>query len=172
MVLTICLFVPHCESDAVTGLESRLNEICNDFEIDCQVVHLGPQDNNLETSSFQKRIDLGKETNSILDNQQLEKISRTNHIYLPQTHSGYLTTFLLIYRDGEPLIFYPQHGKSTKWITIDDFLDALREKREVIIIFRAARKVIEVMDSELEMYDLTTRKDFSKVIPEKNRNSL
>ncbi len=158
MSLNMLLVVPQEEREGADMLKSRLNEIRDSLGIEYMVVYLGPEDIRPDTSSFQERIDLGKETDKRLTNQQLKDIGIKNKMRLPESKSGYLYTFVMIYKENEPLIYYPQHRKRLLYsLTIDKFFDVLLAEKKWVVIPKISKKAIRVLESELELYGIAVQ---------------
>lgn len=74
-------------------------------------------------------------------------IPQMAHIKIPRTRTRYILIVLVIYRDDEPLVWYPQKKKGHEEISIEDFLRGLLEKSPAPSI--ASREITEILNAEI-----------------------
>jgi len=75
-------------------------------------------------------------------------IAQRAHLRIPRTGTGYITIVLLIYKDDEPLVWYPHKKARHEGIPIDDFLKSLWEERPIPSM--ASPGVTENLNAEIE----------------------
>ena len=70
-------------------------------------------------------------------------IAQKEHIRIPQTATGYVKTYLMIYRNNEELVWYPQYRKKSENISIETFLRALLEKNILSLASAETSKILK-----------------------------
>ena len=125
MGLKMILFVASGNDESrLRRIEGLLEKLCSEWEISCE------RELIIDQESTRRHL-------------QETGIAQKEHIRIPQTATGYVKTYLMIYRNNEELVWYPQYHKKSKDISIETFLRALLERNILSLASAETSKILK-----------------------------
>lgn len=130
----------------ITGLLIKINRMFGiTWEMESQLTETWTEPISTLYGRFEDKYNFEMFEHIKLNPKQFRKIAEENEICIPYVkearRSGYLPTFLMIYENSEPLIFYPQMRNSDE-VTIEEFLESLVQRNPKSIASKINSKVL------------------------------